>query len=294
MIPAALHRLTGFFERRSTRQAWVARSMTRGTFGSDASLRDQLIRSAAGALAAPAAVASPVRTVALVEELIDLGAAAPVRAPGLDRLFGLAGRPGAFGEGCTAARHGHRVCEHFLGGFFAVAAQTQRAAPAQLPNGRVYRVESQARFALSCWILEVVIRSGRVSDPSVQRHLDSFQHLLPEWEGWTDFLAPDLAFSALGALGVAPERWRPTLESLIRIVAQHQLADGTWPRVDFFNALAGLSRIEHPLAPAILERAVPGLLQRQREDGSFGSLAADDRALIALRILLRLGGRTGP
>lgn len=288
MIAAALERLSGFFGRRNSRQAWVARTMTGTTFGSDPSLREQLVRSAAASLAMPSVAGSPVRTVAVVEELVDLGAEPEVVAPGLDGLLRLTGRPGAFGEGCTAARHAHRVCEHFLGGFFAVAAPTLRAAPAGLPNGRVYRVESQARFALSCWMLEVVLRGGRVADPAVQRHLDSFQYLVGEWEAWTDFLVPDLAFSALGALAVAPERWRPTLESVVRIVANHQLADGTWPRVDFFNALAGLSRVDHPLSPSILERALPGLLQRQRDDGSFGNVAADDRALIGLRILLRL------
>lgn len=288
MIAPALDRLAGFFGRRNTRQAWVARTLTGSTFGSDASLREQLVRSAAASLVSPAVAGSPVRTVAVVEELIDLGADHVALAPGLDRLLQLTGGPGAFGEGCTAARHAHRVCEHFLGGFFAVAAPTLRAAPAALPNGRVYRVESQARFALSCWMLEVVLRGGRVADPAVQRHLDSFQHLVAEWEAWTDFLVPDLAFSALGALAAAPERWQPTLESVVRIVANHQLPDGTWPRVDFFNALAGLARVGHPLTPAILERALPGLLQRQRDDGSFGNVAPDDRALIGLRILLRL------
>ena len=283
-----LEKLTGYFDRRNTRQGWLARRIQERPFDSDAMLRDQLIRSAWGALG-PAS-ADPLRTVALVEALVDLEAPADRVARGVVSLLGTAGRPGAFGEGCTAARHAHRVCEHFLGGFFAVAASTARVAPASLPNGRVYRVESQARFAMSCWILQVLIRAGQLGEQSIQRHLDSFLHLLPEWEQWDDFLIPDLAFSALGALGVATERWRPTLDTLIRLVADQQLADGTWPRVDFFNALDGLARVHHPLVTPMLDRALPGLLQRQREDGSFGNLAAEDRGLVALRVLRRLEG----
>lgn len=290
MTTAALEKLTGFFDRRNTRQAWVARRIQGHGFGSDDVLRDQLVRSALGLLAADGPAGDPLRTVATIETLVDLGAPADRLVGGLDSLLRTADKPGAFGEGCTAARHAHRVCEHFLGGFFAVAAPTQRVAPAALPNGRVHRVESQARFAMSCWILQVVIRAGRIGEPTVQRHLDSFVHLLPEWEAWGDFLVPDLAFSAMGALGVAPERWRPTLEALVRMAGNQQLADGTWPRVDFFNALCGLSRVDHPLVDSIFERALPGLLQRQRDDGSFGNVAADDRGLIALRVLRRLQG----
>jgi hypothetical protein len=226
-----------------------------------------------------------------LEALVDLdGATGPVAVTLLDRMVGLSGQPGAFGEGCTSARHSHRVCEHFLRGFFAVASASQRVAPATLPNGRVYRVESQARFALSCWMLTVAIRAGRSGDRGVHRHLDSFDHLVGEWESWGDFLIPDLAFSAIGALAVAPERWTSTLESLVRVAAHHQLADGTWPRVDFFTALDGLSRVELPAAKPILERALPSLVQRQREDGSFGNVAIDERGLIALRLLRKVAG----
>ena len=285
----SVDRLAAYFDRRTTRQAVVARKALGRRFGSDETLRTQLIGKAAGLLGSSGGLRDPVATVALVEDLVELEAAPQQLAAGVENLLVRSGQPGAFGEGCTAARHAKRVCEHFLGGFFAIAPTTQRVAPAGLPNGRVYRVESQARFALSCWVLDVAIRAGRVGDLGVQRHLDSFANLLEVWEAWDEFLVPDLAFGAMAALAAAPERWRPTLESLVRLAGNQQLADGTWPRVDFFSALDGLSRVNHPMARSVLERAAPGLLQRQRDDGSFGNLAQDDRALIGLRVLQRIG-----
>jgi hypothetical protein len=129
-----------------------------------------------------------------------------------------------------------------------------------------------------------------VHDVGVGRHLDSFEHLLGEWALWSDQLAPDLGFAALGALAVAPEDWGTTVERLLRVIAINQLPDGTWPRADFFNALEALSKVRHRAVEEVLVRALPALLQRQREDGSFGSVAQDERALIALRVLIRVGG----
>ncbi|MGE0440315.1 MAG: hypothetical protein AB7L66_08960 [Gemmatimonadales bacterium] len=290
----SLERVAAFFDRRTTRQAWVARRAVGRTFRSDDELRAQLIGKAGGALSRAGGLKEPVVVVGLLEDLVDLEAPPEALGPAVTSLLALGGRPGAFGEGCTAARHNHRVCEHFIGGFFSPAPPTQRVAPVTLPNGRAYRIESQARFAVSCWILQVVLRAGQVGDPSAVRHLDSFTNLLEVWEAWDDMLHPDLAFGAAAALAAAPERWRSAQEALVRLIGNHQLPDGTWPRVDFFTALDGLSRVNDAVARPLLERAVPGLLQRQREDGSFGSVALDDRALIGLRVLLRVGARLDP
>ena len=285
---SAFDRLAEFLERRPSRHGWVARRGLGHSFPSDEVLRDQLVGRAQSQLWPDGGGADTATVVAALADLNGLEGPAALRDKSLDWLLALVGRPGAFGEGCTAARHAHRVCEHFLGGFFAVAPPAQRAAPATMPNGKIYRIESQARFATSVWALEVAVEGGRSHDPSIQKHLDSFAHLVIEWDRWDEFLVPDLAFNAIGALSVAPERWRPVLESLVRIVAHHQSADGTWPRVDFFNALAGLARVEHPMTIPMLERALPGLLQRQRDDGSFGNVAPDERALIGFRVLRRL------
>ena len=266
----------------------MARRSFGRAFDSDAVLREQLIGSVVATIRPDGRATDFSATALALLDLIDLETPpARLRAP-LDWLVAQANGPGAFGEGCTAARHTHRVCEHFVGGFFSPAPPSQRAAPASLPNGKVYRVESQARFAVSCLALSAVLRGGRAHEPAVQRHLDSFANMQQEWETWGEFLVPDLAFNAIAALGAAPERWRPTLEAMVRLVGNQQLRDGTWPKVDFFNALDGLCRVNHPLVGPILQQALPGLLQRQRDDGSFGNVAADERALIGLRVLERV------
>lgn len=266
----------------------MARRSFGRAFGSDAVLREQLIGSIAATIRPDGRAADFPATALAVLDLVDLETPlSRLQAP-LDWLMAQAGRPGGFGEGCTAARHAHRVCEHFVAGFFSPASPGARAAPVSMPSGKVYRVESQARFAVSCLALTAVLRGGRAHEPAVKRHLDSFTNLQLEWETWGEFLVPDLAFNAMAALAVAPERWRPTLEAMVRLVGNQQLGDGTWPKADFFTALEGLCRVNHPLVGPILEQALPGLLQRQRDDGSFGNVAADERALIGLRVLERV------
>jgi hypothetical protein len=54
-----------------------------------------------------------------------------------------------------------------------------------------------------------------------------------------------------------------------------------------------LSRIEAAAGRPFLARALETLLRRQREDGSFGSVAEDERALIAARTLIAVGRGSG-
>ena len=288
-VPSPLDRLGRFFERRSTVPGWVARRRLDAAAPDDQLLHRQLVSVIEGRARPDGSIGgAAVPTIDAVTNLLHLGEIGSV-GPHLDWILGLANRPGAFGLGCTAARHPHRLCEHFLGGFFSPAPPTERAAPVAVPNGKVFRTESHARFAVSCLALAALVRGGRVQEPPVERHLDSFGYLLEEWDRWDEHLPPDLAFSALGALGPAPERWRPVTLGLVQVVGQHQLKDGTWPRVDFFHALAGLVAVPDAATLPLLARALPGLLNRQRDDGSFGSVAADERALIGLEVLLRVG-----
>ena len=223
-------------------------------------------------------------------ELDHLDAPADLREPLVVWLLGQRNRPGTFADGCTSARHQHRVCEHFLSGFFAPASPAQRIGPITLPNGKEFRTESQVRFVLSAVALDAVARAGRVHDPGVERHLDSFAALVDEWSDWGDFLPPDLAASALNALASADTRWRETIEALVELFGTRQQSDGTWRDLDFFHALDALSRVRSDSVRPLLDRAAGTLLRRQRDDGSFGSVAADERALIALRVLHRLTG----
>lgn len=283
--------LLRYFSGRPTLPAWVGRGLLGAPDPGDRSLRQQLVRARAALAGVDGSVGgSLTATAAAVVDLVELGAPSGERDRMVAWLLARQGRPGAFHEGCTAARHQHRVCEHFLGGFFSPAAPTRRVAPLTLPNGRIYRVESQARFAASCLALDAVVRAGGRHEAGVERHLDSFAALREEWARWGEHLAPDLAFSAIAALGGAGDRWRPLLVSLVDVVGGRQGEDGTWPQADFFNALDGLTRVPAEVAARLLRRARPTLRLRQREDGSFGSAAADERALIALRTLLAAEG----
>lgn len=286
-MSSAWEGLLRFFRGRPTLQGWVARRLLGAVEPGDRSLREHLVRGRTARLAADGSVGGCLMATARAAiDLVELEARGPELDRMVDWLLGRQGQPGAFSDGCTVSRHQHRSCEHFLGGFFSPAPPSRRAAPVALLNGKEFRVESQARLAASCAALEAVVRSGRRHEPGVERHLDSFASLAEELARWGEFLVPDLIFPVMRALGAAGARWAPILGQLLEAVARHQGPDGTWPQADFFNALDGLTHVGDGRSRPLLLRALPTLLLRQREDGSFGSAAADERALIALRVVL--------
>lgn len=286
MIDAALAGLRQYFVTRPNRAGLVARAYLGARTRDDDRYRDHLLTAAQASISPDGSVRGDLLATALaLIELDYLEAPLRVREPLVLWLLARQNRPGTFADGCTAARHQHHVCEHFLSGFFSPAPPVQRIGSITLPNGKEFRVESQVRFALSCVALDAVARAGRVHDPAVERHLDSFRALVETWAGWNDHLAPDLAGSALNALASAGSQWRDTSAALVAIYAAHQQADGTWRDLDFFHALDALSRVRVDAVLPVLERAADTLIRRQRDDGSFGSVAADERALIALRVL---------
>jgi hypothetical protein len=292
--PAALSRLGEFVAARSSRASVLARSVMGLTEPGDRVLRRQLLTGMAGQAGTDGSVrGSLVATASAVLELASLGQPEAERVRMIDWLATRQGAPGAYHEGCTVARHQHRACEHFLDGFFAAAPPARRAAPVALANGKEFRVESQARFAASCLALEAMLRSGRKDAPKVERHLDSFVALVDEWTEESDYFSVDLMFSEVPRLASAPLRWRPALDAVLDLLAARQQADGTWPGAEFFHALDALSRIEAAAGRPFLARALETLLRRQREDGSFGSVAEDERALIAARTLIAVGRGSG-
>lgn len=290
LTPDMLTRLAEFVSDRPSRAAVLARALLGRPLDRDPMFRRQLIGGILGAAGADGSVrGSLVATARAAVELAELGQPAAARAALLDWLATRQGAPGAFHLGCTAARHQHRACEHFLDGFFSAAPPTRRVAPLALANGKEFRVESQARFAASCLALEAMLRSGRQHDPLVERHLDSFASLIDEWATGSDYFHPDLVFSALAALAAAPARWRPTVEAIVGQLAAQQQPDGTWTGTEFFHSIDALARVDGPVVAPLLTRAVTTLGRRQREDGSFGSAAEDERALIAARVLRQVG-----
>jgi hypothetical protein len=204
----------------------------------------------------------------------------------LDRILELQGRPGSFSEGCTPARHSYRACEHYMSGFFSPAPPEQRIAPIMLPNGKVFRAEPAARFAISCLALRVALRAGLADRPAIERHSVSLIQLQQKWPDANGYFAPDVLVAAVHALAyVSGAQWTE-VPPLAAALAATQGEDGSWPHADFFHTIEALLAIGTPESRTVLRRAVPALLARQRADGSFGSTAQQERALIALRALI--------
>jgi hypothetical protein len=195
-------------------------------------------------------------------------------------------RPGAYGEGCDKTRHARRVCEHWIGGFFAPASAEERLAPITLPNGKSFRAEPAARFAISALGLRAVLRAGLGDRPGVVRHLESLRVLAEQWTEWTGFFAPDVIVAGVHALALAGKEYHPTVETAVAMIASHQGPDGVWPNADLFQTLEALLATDLPAAQAAVGRAAAALAERQRPDGTFGAMAQQERALIGLRALL--------
>ena len=206
-------------------------------------------------------------------------------------VLGLAGQPGAFGEGCHPARHEQKACDHYLAGFFAPAPATERLAPITMPCGKTFRAEAAARFAVSCLGLRAVLRAGLAGRASVKKHLTSLSLLAEVWNDWGGYYAPDLVVAALHPLAIAPPVHRgATLKhggvhrgepAGRRHLAATPTSSTRW------------SRCSRPT------RRRPGRRWRarcrrswrmQRKDGSFGPTAQEERALIGVRALVMATG----
>ena len=221
-------------------------------------------------------------------ELLDLGCGAdhPTGSRVLAEVLALQGKPGAFSHGCSRTRHAHRVCEHFISGFFSPAPPEQRLAPVMLPNGKVFRAEPAARFAVSCLALRAALRGRFDNRASVERHFVSLSQLSEQWTQWSGYFAGDAIVAGIHALACGSSMRPSILARLSSVIAAQQAADGSWPGADLFATLEALLALRTPEAHAAIRRAVPAVLSRQRLDGSFGSTAQHERTLIALRALI--------
>lgn len=289
----ALDRLRLFFSDRPTRQGLLAREVLGTPASADPELRERLIAGMRADTRLDGSVGSAVLpTVWRAHELLDLGHGG--REPGTAKVMGwvmsLAGKPGAFGEGCAEPRHRHRACEHWLGGFFSPAPPEQRVAPITFPNGKVFRAEPAARFAVSCLALRAAVRAGCESRPTVQAHLVGLGRLETEWAKWASYYTPDLVASGLAGLAGAAAPHSAAAHRVSAMIASHQEPDGTWAGADLFHVIEALTWSATGPARTALRRAVPALVARQRPDGSFPGPAREERALIALRALIAAAG----
>jgi hypothetical protein len=285
-VREGIERLRLYFAEGSTRQAVLARQVLEQSAPGDEMLARHLVDDMRAETRMDGSLGGDVvATIWRAHELLDLGSAGDhagtVRVMGW--VLALQNKPGAFSEGCTAPRHAHRACEHFISGFFSPAPPEQRFAPLMLPNGKVFRAEPAARFAVSCLALRAALRSRVEQRPPIQQHLVSLAQLQEQWEDWDGYFAPDAIVAGIHALAFASPPHRELLPRLASTIAAHQSDDGTWQQADLFHTLETLLALRTPEAHAAVRRAVPALLARQRIDGSFGSTAQHERALIALR-----------
>lgn len=284
-----IDRLALFFASAPTRQGILARRYLGRVSSQDQMLEGRLRAEMEREIRSDGTVTgSVVPTIWRAHELLDLDGntdQASCRRV-IAWLLGLQGKPGSFSQGCSPTRHAHRVCEHFISGFFSPAPPEQRLAPVMLPNGKVFRAEPAARFAISCLALRAILRVGVESQPAIERHLVSLLQLQEQWTDWNGYFAGDAIVAGIHAIAFAPGARPDLLSRLSSIIAAQQEKDGTWQHADLFHALEALLALGTPEARQSVRRAVPALLSRQRLDGSFGSTAQQERALIALRSLI--------
>jgi hypothetical protein len=284
-----IDRLGAFFESRATRQGLLARRALDRLVAGDEILRTRLIRELRGETRLDGSLGGAVvPTIWRVIELMELGhrrdEAGVIRVVGW--VLGLQDQPGAFGQGCDEARHANKVCEHFVGGFFSPALPSERLSPVSLPSGKVFRSEGAARFAVSCLALRASLMAGHDARPAVRKHLESLILLRETSTRWDGYFSPDAIVSALGPLAVAPPPFRDHIPEAAAFIAGHQNRDGTWPNADLFHVLDHLVAAGTAKAKFAVCRAVPALLEQQRSDGTFGTTAQEERALIGLRAFL--------
>jgi hypothetical protein len=285
----AIEQLRLYFAPLPTRQGILAREALGQPAPDDEALAGRLVdKMRAEARADGSLAGGVVATAWRAHELLDLR-----WGPGTDdwmRVMGwvldLQGKPGSFSEGCTPARHSYRACEHFISGFFSPAPPEQRFAPITLPNGKVFRAEPAARFAVSCLALRAALRGGLAERRAIQRHSASLLHLQTQWQEWNGYFAADVIVASVHALAYLTGPRRADAAQLASVLAANQAEDGTWPNADLFHTIEALLAIGTAEARTVVRRAVPALLTRQRADGSFGSTAQQERALIALRALI--------
>ncbi|MEO6055225.1 MAG: hypothetical protein ABI860_05490 [Gemmatimonadales bacterium] len=294
MSPTALERLALYFAGLRTRQGILARAALGAPDPMDAATVRDVAATLTASLRPDGSVAGgAVPTIWRAHELLDLGA--PPDEPAVARivawLLERQGQPGAYGEGCDKPRHAQRVCRHYVQGFFAPAPPEIRVAPITLPNGKSFRSEPAARFAVSCLGLRLVLRAGLGNRPVVVHHLESLGQLAAQWSTWTGFFAPDVIVAGLHALALGGPDHRKPVTTLVDMVSAHQGLDGFWRNADTFATLEALLATGLPEAQRVMRRVTPALEDLQRGDGSFGAAAEQERALIALRALL--AGRPG-
>lgn len=289
MSAEAIERLERYFARQDTRQGYLARQELGRSAPGDGELAARLRGELSAGIRPDGTVSGgAVPTIWRVHELLDLGEEgnSPAVGRALAWLLQLQDRPGSYHDGCDRVRHARRLCHHFLAGFFAPAPPGQRLAPVTLPSGKVFRVEPAARFAISCLGLRAALRAGLDDRAPVERHLQSLARIAEQWTEWHGYFAPDLMMAGLHALALGGPAYRDVVSRLVGLVVAHQRIEGEWPGADLFQVMDALLGAGGLDAQVTVRRSATALMARQRADGTFGTTAQQERALIGLRALL--------
>jgi hypothetical protein len=282
----AVEQLRLYFAPLKTRQGILARKILgQPAADDDVVTRDLLQRMEADCRSDGSFSGSVVGMVWRAHELLDLDAInEPQFARVMAWLLQLQGKPGSFSEGCTPARHSYTACEHFISGFFSPAPPEQRIAPVMLPNGKVFRAEPAARFAVSCLALRAALRAGLAERQAIDRHVVSLIHLQKPRPDRTGYFAADVIIAGVHALAYVTGTRRREMPELASLIPAN--SGDARETADLFHTIEALLAIGTPEAHLLLRQLLPGLLSRQRADGSFGSTAQQERSLIALRALI--------
>jgi hypothetical protein len=282
----AVEQLRLYFAQLKTRQGILARKILGQPAVDDAAVtRDLLQRMEADCRSDGSFSGGVVGMVWRAHELLDLDAANEAQfAQVMGWLLHLQGQPGSFSEGCTPARHSYTACEHFISGFFSPAPPEQRIAPVMLPNGKVFRAEPAARFAVSCLALRAALRAGLAERQAVDRHVVSLIHLQKRRPERAGYFAADVIVAGVHALAYVTGPRRRDMPQLASLIPAN--SGDARDAADLFQMIEALVAIGTPEARQLLGQLMPALLSRQRADGSFGSTAQQERSLIALRALI--------
>lgn len=299
LLNRALERTAEFLKRRSGAVALIARAEIGRASDDDQAEGKRLIRSVLdeqspdgsfdGDLARTAQTLMEMREIA---RAAGLGEVDPGIGRALDWLRSRQGQPGRWSDGCSDERHAAGLCHHFLGGFFSPAPPDAALEPLTMSCGVTLDADGDIRFVSSCLALSALWRWDAHA-PDAGLHLDGVQRALAQATPPVVELSPETMLEGLGTLLDAPVASDAATETAVRHLedlATRQLGDGSWTNVDVFHALdvllrAAARRLVTVAATGALDRSARLLASAQQPDGSWGSEAADRRALLGWRAM---------
>lgn len=217
-------------------------------------------------------------------QLLDLGQPADSLAVqrGIDWLYGRRDQEGAFGSGCTPARHEQRICEHYLSGFFSPGPPDE-SQEITLPNGQTVTSDVGARLLASERALRVILRA-RPADPRTAASVSGLRSV-PLYLDYGGTYTPAVLVGALQALAWVEGPVLSEVEAGLETLAGAQESDGTWPNVEIFFVIEALLEIDHALALRMIARTVDRLLETQLKYGAWGRRHQAAQTWIATRAL---------